>query len=177
MSQFGFTVFNFLKIELENKNRKSETETDSKIMFLQPKPEVSNQKLFKIFLQPKVYDRNIFKLFSTATERQFSFSDFVLDHWRWNMSPEAHNFLFHLTSGVTESAALKHWFVSYKLLRINVQGCHNNLAICPHIEFEIMTASDQVHQYVRRGVYVFWLSGEGVGTLRRYERLLHSWVY
>ena len=54
-------------------------------------------------------------------------------------------FLFHLTSGVTGSAALKHGFLSYRLLRMNVQGCHNILAICSHIEFEKMTASGPVH--------------------------------
>eukprot|EP00493_Phyllostaurus_siculus_P020817 UN21142 len=28
---------------------------------------------------------------------------------------------------------------------MNVQGCHNILAICLHIEFETMTASGPVH--------------------------------
>ena len=53
--------------------------------------------------------------------------------------------LFHLTSGVTGSAALKHGFLSHRLLRMNVQGCHYILAICLHIEFETMTASGPVH--------------------------------
>ena len=52
--------------------------------------------------------------------------------------------LFHLTSGVTGSAALKHGFLSHRLLRMNVQGCHYILAICLHIEFETMTASGPV---------------------------------
>ena len=62
-------------------------------------------------------------------------------------------FLFHLTSGVTGSAALKHGFLSYRLLRMNVQGCHNILAICPHIEFETMTASGPVHHPLK--TYIF----------------------
>ena len=62
-------------------------------------------------------------------------------------------FLFHLTSSVTGSAALKHGFLSYRLLRMNVQGCHNILAICPHIEFETMTASGPVHHPLK--TYIF----------------------
>ena len=64
-------------------------------------------------------------------------------------------FLFHLTSGVTGSAALKHGFLSYRLLRMNVQGCHNILAICSHIEFEKMTASGPVHHPLK--TYTFFL--------------------
>ena len=63
-------------------------------------------------------------------------------------------FLFHLTSGVTGSAALKHGFLSYRLLRMNVQGCHNILAICSHIEFEKMTASGPVHHPLK--TYTFF---------------------
>ena len=54
-------------------------------------------------------------------------------------------FVFHLMSGVTGSAVLKYGFIFYRLLRMNVQGCHNILALCLHIEFETVTASGQVH--------------------------------
>ena len=64
-------------------------------------------------------------------------------------------FLFHLTSSVTGSAALKHGFLSYRLLRMNVQGCHNILAICSHIEFEKMTASGPVHHPLK--TYTFFI--------------------
>ena len=64
-------------------------------------------------------------------------------------------FLFHLTSGVTGSAALKHGFLSYRLLRMNVQGCHNILAICSHIEFEKMTASGPVHHPLKTYTFFF----------------------
>ena len=65
-------------------------------------------------------------------------------------------FLFHLTSSVTGSAALKHGFLSYRLLRMNVQGYHNILAICSHIEFEKMTASGPVHHPLK--TYTFFFS-------------------
>ena len=65
-------------------------------------------------------------------------------------------FLFHLTSSVTGSAALKHRFLSYRLLRMNVQVCHNILAIYSHIEFEIMTASGPVHHPLK--TYTFFFS-------------------
>ena len=64
-------------------------------------------------------------------------------------------FLFHLTSSVTGSAALKHGFLSYRLLRMNVQGCHNILAICSHIEFEKMTASGPVHHPLKTYTFFF----------------------
>ena len=60
---------------------------------------------------------------------------------------------FYLTSSVTGSAAIKHGFLSYRLLRMNVQGCHNILAICSHIEFETMTASGPVHHPLK--TYIF----------------------
>ena len=33
----------------------------------------------------------------------------------------------------------------FRLLRMNVQGCHNILAICFHVDLKIMTASGPVH--------------------------------
>ena len=62
---------------------------------------------------------------------------------------------FYLTSSVTGSAALKHGFLSYRLLRMNVQGCHNILAICSHIEFEKMTASGPVHHPLKTYTFFF----------------------